>query len=392
MSDWTSTRLGDLLRPSNERSSRSDQFPVLTSSRSGLHLQSEYFNRVVASKDNTGYKVIRKGQFTYRAMSDDGFFRFNRLSEQDAGIISPAYEVFECDTHKADPIFMDYLLNSGIVLSQIYGAAQGGTRLSLRLSTLSEFEAEIPPLPEQKKIAEILSGVDRCINLHAARLQVLQNIHNALFDRIPKKADATHGALLGDIIDTLNSGWSPVCPPQARTGSAPAILKTTAITWDGYKPEENKSLPSELTAKDEAIVHPGDILCTRKGPRDRVGVVCYVSDTPPNLMVPDTAFRIRILGGNDPRYISLVLGSKEVQEEWNRKKVGLAEAQVNINHGILKETHIPLPPREMQLGLVNAITKTRERISKENAKILSLQVLKCSLASDLLSGRKRVSI
>ena len=116
MSDWTSTRLGDLLRPSNERSSRSDQFPVLTSSRSGLHLQSEYFNRIVASKDNTGYKVIRKGQFTYRAMSDDGFFRFNRLSEQEAGIISPAYEVFECDTNQADPIFIDYLLNSCIVL------------------------------------------------------------------------------------------------------------------------------------------------------------------------------------------------------------------------------------------------------------------------------------
>jgi len=48
--------------------------PILTSSRKGIYLQDEYFNRIVASKDISNYKMIKKGEFTYRSMSDDETF------------------------------------------------------------------------------------------------------------------------------------------------------------------------------------------------------------------------------------------------------------------------------------------------------------------------------
>ena len=95
MTNWEIVRLGEILRLSKEKSVTQNQYPLLTSSRGGLYLQSDYFKKIVASKNNIGYKIIKKGQFTYRAMSDDGYFKFNRLSNQTAGIISPAYEVFE---------------------------------------------------------------------------------------------------------------------------------------------------------------------------------------------------------------------------------------------------------------------------------------------------------
>ena len=351
----------------------------------------DYFKKQVFSRDLSSYKIVKRGEFAYSTIHlDEG--ALGLLGDEEA-LISPMYTTFEVD-ESVDKIYLSYLLRSPELVSQYGLIGQGSVnrRKSVPFSSLAEIEVFTPPLPEQKKIAEILSGIDRNIQTHSTRLRVLQNIQNALFGEMPRKEEAAEGALLGDIISAINSGWSPICPPKARVGEEPAILKTTAITWEGYRPEENKALPSELASKDEAVVKSGDILCTRKGPRDRVGVVCYVSETPPNLMVPDTAFRIRTLEGIDPHYISLVLGSKEVQEEWNRKKVGLAEAQVNINHGILKETFVPLPSREKQLWLVNAITSTRERIKQENSKLSALQVLKSSLSSDLLSGRKRVSV
>jgi type I restriction enzyme S subunit len=350
----------------------------------------DYFKKQVFSRDLSSYKIVRKGEFAYSTIHlDEG--ALGLLADEEA-LISPMYTTFEVDA-SVERQYLAYLLKSPNLINQYGLIGQGSVnrRKSVPFSSLAELEVFIPPLPEQKKIAEILSGIYSNIQTHSTRLRVLQNIQNALFSELPRKEDATEGALLGDIISALNSGWSPVCPPKTRVGEEPAILKTTAIAWEGYRPEENKVLPSELVSKDEAVVKSGDILCTRKGPRDRVGVVCYVSETPPNLMVPDTAFRIRTLEGIDPHYISLVLGSKEVQEEWNRKKVGLAEAQVNINHGILKETFVPLPSREKQLWFVNAITSTRERIKQENSKLRALQVLKSSLSSDLLSGRKRVS-
>ena len=88
-------KLESFLSEVNEKTTENNQFPVLTSSKAGLYLQSDYFNKQVASKDNIGYKIIRRNQFTYRAMSDTGEFFPNMLDCTDIGIVSPAYPVFE---------------------------------------------------------------------------------------------------------------------------------------------------------------------------------------------------------------------------------------------------------------------------------------------------------
>ena len=88
-------KLESFLQEISEKTTENDQHPVLTSSKAGLFLQRDYFNKQVASKDNTGYKIIRRGQFTYRAMSDTGEFFPNMLECTDIGIVSPAYPVFE---------------------------------------------------------------------------------------------------------------------------------------------------------------------------------------------------------------------------------------------------------------------------------------------------------
>ena len=83
-------KLEELVEEVSERTTISNQHPVLTSSRSGIYLQEDYFKKQVASKDNAGYKIIRKGEFTYRAMSDTGEFYPNKLECTDIGIVSPA--------------------------------------------------------------------------------------------------------------------------------------------------------------------------------------------------------------------------------------------------------------------------------------------------------------
>ena len=53
-------RLETFLQEVTEKTVENNQHPVLTSSKSGLYLQSDYFNKHVASKDNIGYKIIKK--------------------------------------------------------------------------------------------------------------------------------------------------------------------------------------------------------------------------------------------------------------------------------------------------------------------------------------------
>lgn len=388
MSDWTSLRLGDLLRPSNERSIRSDQYPVLTSSRSGLHLQSEYFNRVVASKDNTGYKVIRKGQFTYRAMSDDGFFRFNRLSEHEAGIISPAYEVFECNTNKADPIFIDYLLNSGIVLSQIYGAAQGGTRLSLRLSTLCEFEAEVPPLPEQKKIAEILSGIDRSISINTNKINSLETLYTSLLAdslrRLPgdclemQLADACTEVFLGltSKVDYVEG----VGIPLIRASN----IRNGLIDFDSAR---HISHDQHLSLTKYRKAGRGDVLVTKSGSLGE----CAIVHSEKEFSIYESIVCLKPKPGIlSTEYLFHAMQCNAVKDQFLSGKVGSAVAHLNLND--FRRITLPLPSLSDQRIIskaLDAVQSSKDHLREDtNKKIL----LKNALFADLLSGRKRVSV
>ena len=52
-------KIESFLREVCEKTTKNNEYPVLTSSKSGLFLQSDYFNKQVASTDNTGYKIIK---------------------------------------------------------------------------------------------------------------------------------------------------------------------------------------------------------------------------------------------------------------------------------------------------------------------------------------------
>jgi len=74
--DWHVDQLGKYLQIHKERVDADTAFPVLTSSRTGLYLQSDYYaNRKLANEGE--YGVIPRGYFTYRHMSDDLVFKFN---------------------------------------------------------------------------------------------------------------------------------------------------------------------------------------------------------------------------------------------------------------------------------------------------------------------------
>jgi len=171
------------------------------------------------------------------------------------------------------------------------------------------------------------------------------------------------------------------------------VLKTTAIVWNGYNPLENKKLPSSLQPREQGVVAVDDILITRKGPRDRVGVVVHVASTPPNLMMPDTVFRIRLKASSRllPAFAPLTLGSLVVQKDWNCKKIGLAEAQVGINYGIVRGTLVHIPPQNEQKLIIEIVNTYNSRIFTEETYLEKFRLQKKGLMNDLLTGRVRVN-
>jgi type I restriction enzyme S subunit len=109
--EWKKERLENYLVKHDEKSTVNNQYPVLTSSRRGIFLQSDYYTRDVASENNTGYNVVPRGYFTYRHMSDDLIFKFNINDIVDRGIVSTLYPVFT--TKDINSYFLLVKLNEG---------------------------------------------------------------------------------------------------------------------------------------------------------------------------------------------------------------------------------------------------------------------------------------
>lgn len=169
---WKKVKLGEVISEVNDRTTENNQYPVLTSSRQGIFLQEDYFKKSVASTNNIGYKILRKNQFTYRTMSDDGNFVFNQLKDYDIGIVSPAYVVFKA-TH-INEVFLKNLLNSYGFKKYIIKYVQGGTRLSLRYKNLKDITIPLSTREEQDAIGEVLSIVELEIQLLEQELQQLK--------------------------------------------------------------------------------------------------------------------------------------------------------------------------------------------------------------------------
>lgn len=161
MGEWKKVKLGDCIKEVVEKTTENNQYEVLTSSKDGIVSQEEYFDKQVASKNNVGYKIIKKGQFTYRSMSDSGRFTINKLDNKDIGIVSPAYPVFEAKEINSD--YLKYFFDSEMFKKAIHNLSQGSTRTALKYKDLTEIAMFIPSIEEQEKIVHILENVDLII-------------------------------------------------------------------------------------------------------------------------------------------------------------------------------------------------------------------------------------
>ena len=174
-SNWELTSLENILIKYEEKSTYSNQYPILTSARTGIYFQKDYFDdNEVASKDNTGYNVVPKGYFTYRHMSDDTIFKFNINDICDKGIVSTLYPVFT--TTGVNDYFLKEYLNEGQEFKN-YALLQkqGGSRTYMYFNKLSKLMLYFPPIDEQNKIAEFLKILDNKINLENDLLTKYEN-------------------------------------------------------------------------------------------------------------------------------------------------------------------------------------------------------------------------
>jgi len=91
-----------------------------------------------------------------------------------------------------------------------------------------------------------------------------------------------------------------------------------------------------------------------------------------------------------PKFIELALSSDQTKRSVYQVVAG--NAQPTLTLGELRKLQIPLPPQDRQQQICDIISPLEKKISTLDNKIIALSNLKQAISSDLLSGRKRVSV
>ena len=191
-----------------------------------------------------------------------------------------------------------------------------------------------------------------------------ENINDIIPFELP---DSWEWIRLSAILTSTDAGKSPQCENRPRTIGEWGVIKTTAIQDGYFIAEENKVLPLDFNLQESMVVHHGDLLITRAGPRNRTGVICVVDGEPENLILSDKTVRLSYLRNFvNPHYVMTALSSPAMQYYVVDAMTGMASSQVNISQEKMETFLLPLPPLNEQQRIVDEVSKIFGRIDKLN--------------------------
>lgn len=156
-------------RVTRKNSNNETDLPLTISSKDGLVDQISYFNKTVASKDMSGYYLLRNGEYAYNKSYSVGydFGSIKRLDRYPMGALSTLYICFALKKHNTD--FIKVYFDSLKWYKEIYMiSAEGARNHGLLNVPTDEFFATKHYLPEntaeQRKVADFLIALDRRID------------------------------------------------------------------------------------------------------------------------------------------------------------------------------------------------------------------------------------
>ena len=183
---WRVERLSDFAdRVTRKNSKNETDLPLTISSKDGLVDQVSYFNKTVASKDMSGYYLLKNGEFAYNKSYSVGydFGSIKRLDRYPMGALSTLYICFALKKHDSD--FIKAYFDSLKWYREIYMiSAEGARNHGLLNVPTEEFFDTKHYLPEnteeQRKIADFLITLERRIEAQQSLVDNLKKYKRGL--------------------------------------------------------------------------------------------------------------------------------------------------------------------------------------------------------------------
>ena len=382
MSEWPMVKLGELLKPSPKKTAGELDAPILSiTMHEGLVEQDNRFKKRIASLDTSIYRVVFKGQLVVGFPIDEGVLDFQDKYSQ--ALVSPAYWVWDLVSDEVTPEFLGLFLKSPRAIS-IYKSRLRGTtarRRSLPTKVFQEIEFLLPPLGEQKRIAEILDEVSKAVELVSRQLEILDQ---GLKTKMWNDADESSHVSLDHYIQKITSGKS------LKEGDSEdyqnSVLKISAVTTGYFNEMEVKPLPKSYDPPESHRANNGDILLSRANTTELVGASALVETSATNLFLPDKLWKLQLKDQVNAYFFWHLLQTKIVRSSISKASSGSGGSMKNISQKAFLAISVPEFSNEVQNQIGNIVREQRALRHLLHRKLSLLQELQKSLATRAFAG------
>ncbi len=299
--------------------------------------------------------------------------------------------------------FLAHLFQLQSVQHYFYLLANGTTRFGLTAEAINTAPLITPPLPEQQKIATILSSVDDVIEKTRAQIDKLKDLKTGMMQqlltqgighteykdtpigRIPKAWEIQN---INGLVTKVGSGVTPRGGSAAYVNSGIPLIRSQNVYSDGLRLEDVAYITAEQHKKmANSQLKPNDVLLNITGasigrchylPSDfkEGNVNQHVCIIRPKQSVINSAFLAYLLNSE--------LGQRQImslQAGGNRE---------GLNFQQIREISFATPTLPEQQKIVNVLQSIDTKIMTASQKLNSVEQTKKALMQDLLTGKVRV--
>ena len=283
-----------------------------------------------------------------------------------------------------DTRFVYLLLRSDVIQDQIKRIAFGSAQPQLTVATIKKLRIPLPPLPEQRKIAEILSTWDEAIDLTqqliAAKLRRKQALMQRLLTgqvRFPGFEDEWESFKAGELFESIsitnNDDDEQVLSVTQDRGVLPRdMLETRVVNPEG-------------STKGYKLIIPGNFIISLRSFQGGLEYSAYRGLVSPAYTVLQPKKKII----ND--FYRYYFKSYEFIGRLAIAVIGIRDGK-QISYEDFCTLKLPCPTLQEQAAIADVLCTVDDEIALHQQKLAALRRQKQGLMQQLLTGRLRVAV
>lgn len=303
-------------------------------------------------------------------------------------VVSTGFSVIEASPKHAEPLYIYYFLTSDDIVETLDIIADGSTSAypSLKPSDIEKLDILLPPLPEQKRIAGVLSSLDDKIDLLHRQNKTLEQMAETLFRKWLDGLD--YSSNISDLINIRN-GFAFKSKDFKGIGDN-RVIKIKNISGDIVDINNTDFVDSTVinTIDSQFSISAGDILFAMTGAE--IGKMGLVPQTTKKLWLNQRVglFKEKFKGSRFLAYLQL-------KSDWGKDYIdntATGSAQPNISGTGIENCEFPKFTMKQIIEYSNVLAQIYDKVIFNLGQIRTLEKLRDTLLPKLMSGEVRVDI